>query len=128
MSRMDEIQLELNELRNKYNSTINENTKLDIKRKMTELNKEFILLRDVNNKKARTKTSQPLPKPPVPEKKEEPKLVDEELVSKTEEVKEATQGEDDRGKVTISGGFAEESIDSINPHHNKKDHKNNNRK
>ena len=42
MSRMDEIQLELNELRNKYNSTINENTKLDIKRKMTELNKEFI--------------------------------------------------------------------------------------
>lgn len=123
MSRMDEIQLELNKLRNKYNSTVNENIKLDIKRKMTELNKEFILLRDINNKKAKAKT--PQPKPSIPEKKEEPKLENEELVSKTEEVKETSQEEDDRGKVTISGGFAEQSIDSINPHHNKKDHKNN---
>lgn len=123
MSRMDEIQLELNKLRNKYNSTVNENIKLDIKRKMTELNKEFILLRDINNKKAKVKT--PQPKPSIPEKKEEPKLENEELVSKTEEVKETSQEEDDRGKVTVSGGFAEQSIDSINPHHNKKDHKNN---
>jgi hypothetical protein len=122
---MDEIQLELNKLRNKYNSTVNENIKLDIKRKMTELNKEFILLRDINNKKAKSKT--PQPKPSIPEKKEEPKFENEELVSKTEEVKETSQEEDDRGKVTISGGFAEQSIDSINPHHNKKDH-NNNRK